>query len=187
MTGERWNDDAGERKGECSSESERDGGRSSTGDDVYECVGEPAALRRAAISLNAATEMRCAVSDVVLSPLGRGCAGGIRREELLSSPPTCRNDLRLNESPLVSRLGGAVGGGGSEPFFLRSRWAHENSPDGFFGGAGGSTGPLLFLRPPSVFLRGGTSMLPLCGAGGREASVRSVGSDRVERALWGSP
>ena len=113
------------------------------------------------------------------------CISGISASD---APETCRNDRKLNESPLVPRGGSTGAGAGSEPFFLRSRCAHENSPDGFFGAGCGSMAALPPpLRPSVVLLRGRPSMLPLCGAGVRAASVRSVGSDRVERALWGSP
>ena len=97
-TGERWNDELGERNGECSSESVREGGRSKIGDDV----GDPAVLRRAAISRKAATEMRWEVSEAVLPLRGRGRTGGSRGVDSEESAEgdsgrMCRNDLRLNE------------------------------------------------------------------------------------------
>lgn len=176
-TGERWNDELGERNGECSSESVREGGRSKIGDDV----GDPAVLRRAAISRKAATEMRWEVSEAVLPLRGRGRTGGSRGVDSEESAEgdsgrMCRNDLRLNEeSSLTSRVSS---GGATSPGldFLRSRCAHANSPPGFFGA--GETS--VVVRRPSVLLRGGSSAL----LGSFEGGVRaSAGSDRVERAL----
>lgn len=156
---------------ECSSESVLDGGRSSTGDGVGELV----ALRRAAISRNAATEIRCEEStEPTLPPRGRGMAGGMSR--LLESGesfdgdsgPMCRKDLRLKDSAPTSTL---REGGSSATFdFLRSLCAHEKSPPPPFFGAGGSS---VLVRPPTFS--------SLC------RFSRSVGRDLVDVALLGSP
>ncbi len=123
--GERWNDGAGDRKDAFSKESTLDGGRSRMGGAVVEVVGEPAALLRAAISRNAATDIRCDESDATLSFLGRGRTGG-SKTGLASvesadgdSGRICRNDLRLKDSEFTSRFESV---GGSDGFdFLRSR------------------------------------------------------------------
>lgn len=146
--GERVNDEAGARSGGCSSESTREGGRRRTGEEF----GEPAALLRAAISRNAATEMRCEESDATLLLRRRGRTGGTRgaRVEGLAldndesadgdSGRICRKDLRLNESSAATSSESCAGeSAASEGFdFLRSRWAQPKSPPGFFGTGGTS-------------------------------------------------
>lgn len=132
-TGARWNDDVG-RSWAFSKESDLDGGRSRTGDGV----GEFAALRRAAISRNAATDILCEESEATLFPLGRGMTGGARDDDPAKeesgeglSGRTCRNDLRLNDSAFTSTLREGEVSLGLD--FLRSLCAHENSPPCFLG------------------------------------------------------
>lgn len=120
--------------------------------------GEFAALRRAAISRNAATEIRCgesAVGDVDADPKlpARGrvpptarllaempdSADGGRSSGSSGGPGdagrTWRNARRLNAPSSGVGVGAGAGDG---LLFLRSRCAHENMP--FFGGAGGGLG-----------------------------------------------
>jgi hypothetical protein len=155
-----------------SKESDRDGGRKSTG----EGVGEFAVLRRAAISRNAATEILWDVSEATLFPLGRGMAGGTKvgpdKEESGDgdSGRTCRNDLRLNESVFTSTL--SVGAVSAVLDFLRSLCAHEKSPPCFLGADGNSALVRVALFPISLLVGGGLGWL---------------GSDRVESAPLGSP
>lgn len=83
--------------------------------------GEPAWLRRACISRNAATDIRCDESERPVSARGRGLTGGVCRpsetlERLLLGAgldgPTCRNDLRLNEESSVAIGASFFGSGG---------------------------------------------------------------------------
>lgn len=145
--GGRENDEGDPRNLAFSSESDLDGGRSKTGDDVAELI--VTVLFRAAISRKAATDIRCEESEATLSPLGRGLAGGSNagldnvESEAGDSGPTCLKALRLKESELTltSSLGGASVGFD----FLRSLCAHEKSPPDFFGGTGGFS---VLVRPP---------------------------------------
>lgn len=102
--GERENDEGDVPSLAFSSESDLEGGRNKTGDDVAEL----SVLFRAAISRKAATDMRCEESDDALSPLGRGRAGGTKgglgnvESDTGDSGPTCLKDFRLNESAVTS-------------------------------------------------------------------------------------
>lgn len=173
-TGALWNDEPEGRRWEASNESDLDGGRKSTG----EGVGEFAALRLAAISRNAATDILCDESDAALLPRGRGMAGGTSVEGDSEdsgegdSGRTCRKDLRLKDSVLTSTLSE---GGVSDTFdFLRSRCAHEKRPPCFLGAE---------RRSPLVRATASPGSCALwCGCGSL-----LLGNDLVESALFGSP
>lgn len=94
---------------------------------------------RAAISRNAATEIRCEVSEATLLPLGLGRTGGVLNglesaeggrgtSTTGESDPTCRNDLRLKESAERSTLSSGGGGGGRD---LLRPLAHARNPPFF--------------------------------------------------------
>lgn len=149
-----------------------DGGR-------REGTGEFAALRLAAISRNAATDMREA-SELTLFSRTRGIAGGIRPDgEVLNgerdgstmgdSAFIWRKERRLNESAEFSTGDGE----GSTFDFLRSRCAQENRPLGFLSEGGVS----------------GSRFVVSSREGEREAGMMpivSLGKDPVEREPIGS-
>lgn len=177
-----------------SSESERDGGRSRTGEEVAELK----VLFRAAISRKAATDIRCEESELALSPLGRGLAGGTKgglgsaASEAGDSGPTCRNDLRLKESEVTSTS--SCGGVSVVLDFLRSLCAHENSPPPDFFGAGelsvlvreeGSSISCEVLDRPSGWLGNDLVDIALCGSPYVEKRVALDGGGRM-RSKWAS-